>query len=306
MTRELRGNTPELMEPFSSPLILKAKPVADALALKTAKAVESFRSVTGRAPTLTTILVGEDPASQVYVKKKGETCLKLGMGHKDFKLSASTSQNELAQLVTSLNMNDEVDGILVQKPLPRPLYETEIFDLIRPDKDVDCFSPHNVGLLVQGRATLKPCTPAGVMEILNHYKIPTAGKCALILGRSDIVGKPMGQLLLQGDATVTYAHSRTQNIPELISNADIIVAAIGRPLQFGSQYKWKKSAVVIDVGINRLPDGSLAGDVDYNSVHSQVHAITPVPGGVGPMTIAMLMVNTVTAAYQRARMSITF
>ncbi len=283
-------------------LVLSAKSVSEALYLRLRQELAEFRQRVGRPPSLATILVGDDPASRVYVAKKGQMCADLGYGHKDYKLPASTLQKDLLQLVHDLNADDAVDGILVQKPLPPQINERVIFDALDPLKDVDCFSPQNVGLLSQGRGTVAPCTPAGVMEILSHYQISPRGMNALVVGRSDIVGKPMAQLLLQADATVTMAHSRTTNLAAHIATADLVVAAIGRPQMLGGDLPWKSTAVVIDVGINRLPTGKLAGDVNYEQVAPKVKAITPVPGGVGPMTIAMLMANTLTLA--RARTSL--
>ncbi|MBI3558488.1 MAG: bifunctional 5,10-methylenetetrahydrofolate dehydrogenase/5,10-methenyltetrahydrofolate cyclohydrolase [Deltaproteobacteria bacterium] len=278
---------------------LKAEPVSNEVYARVSRAAESIRAKTGHAPTLATVLVGVDPASQVYVKRKGEMAAKLGMGHRDYKFEANISQDLLMDTVRKLNADPEVDGILVQRPLPKHLDESKVFDLIDPTKDVDCFSPHNVGLLVQGRCKLLPCTPAGIMEIIRHYKIEITGKNALVVGRSDIVGKPMAMLLLHSHATVTTAHSKTRDLAACVAEADIIVAAIGRVKFMTGNLPWKKSAVVIDVGINRNEASKLCGDVDFDAVAPKVAAITPVPGGVGPMTIAMLMVNTVRAALMR-------
>lgn len=280
-------------------LILKAKPVAEDVYARVTRTKDFIREKTGHLPTLATVLVGEDPASQIYVRRKGEMCEKLGLGHKDFKLPSSTSQAELISLVKKLNADDSIDGILVQKPLPKHLSEAEVFDLIDPSKDVDCFSPYNVGLLSQGRGTLLPCTPAGIMEIFKYYKIDVSGKNALIIGRSEIVGKPMAMLLLKANATVTMAHSKTKNLESLVEQADIVVAAMGRHKFLQGSLAWKRDCVVIDVGMNRSEDGILAGDVDFDAVQNKVRAITPVPGGVGPMTIAMLMVNTLRATMLR-------
>lgn len=280
-------------------MILRAEPVANGVYSRVTRAVEYVRGKTGHSPTLATVLVGEDPASGVYVRKKGEMCIKLGMGHRDYKLPADASQATLVETVRKLNADPEVDGILVQRPLPKHLDETAIFDLIDPAKDVDCFAPANVGKLSQGRGKLLPCTPAGIMEILRHYQLSVAGKNALIVGRSDIVGKPMGSLLLAANATVTTAHSKTRDLAACVAQSDIVVAAIGRSKFLGGSLPWRKDAVVIDVGINRDASGKLCGDVDYDAVAPLVGAITPVPGGVGPMTIALLMVNTVRAALDR-------
>lgn len=279
--------------------VLKADPVAEGVYQRVTRAAEFVRSKTGHSPTLATVLVGDDPASQIYVRKKGEMCVKLGMGHRDYKFAPNAAQEDLIKKVRELNADPEVDGILVQSPLPKHMDETAVFDLIDPSKDVDCFSAHNVGLLSQGRGKLLPCTPAGVMEILKQYGCTTAGKNALVVGRSDIVGKPMALLLLHANATVTIAHSKTRDLGECISKADIVVAAVGRAKFLHGDYPWKKDCVVIDVGINRTPEKKVVGDVDYAAVSPKVAAITPVPGGVGPMTIAMLMVNTVRAALLR-------
>jgi methylenetetrahydrofolate dehydrogenase (NADP+)/methenyltetrahydrofolate cyclohydrolase len=281
------------------PTHLKAAPVAESVYWRVGLAAQAVRTASGHSPTLATILVGADPASQVYVRKKGEMCQKLGLGHRDVPLPANTSEQKLVEIVHALNQDAEVDGILVQKPLPKQIAESAIFDLIAPEKDVDCFSPTNVGLLAQGRAQLLPCTPAGILEILRHYSINLAGKNALVIGRSEIVGKPMALLLLQAHATVTIAHSKTKDLAACIAAADIVVAATGKPKFLTGSLPWKREAVVIDVGINRTTDGKLCGDVDFDAVAPKVAAITPVPGGVGPMTIAMLMVNTVRAARLR-------
>lgn len=278
------------------PTLLKAAPVAEEVYERVRKASHSIHGQTGHLPTLATILVGADPASQIYVRKKGEMCASLGLGHRDLTLAADISEERLLDTIRELNFDDKVDGILVQKPFSKHISEAKVFSLIDPRKDVDCFSPHNVGLLVQGTADLLPCTPAGIMEILRHYKAQIAGQNALVVGRSDIVGKPMALLLLHSHATVTIAHSKTQDMAARVAAADIVVAAIGKDRFLKGDLPWKKSAIVIDVGMNRGVDGKVRGDVDFDAVAPRVAAITPVPGGVGPMTIAMLMVNTVRAA----------
>lgn len=243
--------------------------------------------------------MGDDPASAVYVRNKQNACAKAGIASTLRRLSAQTSQSELLQLIGSLNADPEVHGILVQLPLPKHIDETAVLDAVTPLKDVDCFHPENVGLMVQGRPRYLPCTPAGCQLLIEAAGVETAGAHAVVLGRSEIVGKPMGMLLLQkghlGDATVTYTHSRTRNLAEITRQADILIAAIGRP-NFVTAEMIKPGACVIDVGINRLEDGSLVGDVDYKAALQVAGAITPVPGGVGPMTIAMLLQNTLTAA----------
>lgn len=285
------------------PLLLKAGPVAESVYARVTKAAQFCRDKSGHMPTLATVLVGEDAGSQIYVRKKGEMCTKLGLGIRDHKFAADVSENKLLETVRALNADPSVDGILVQSPLPKHINSALVYDLIDPSKDVDCFSAHNVGLLVQGRGKLLPCTPAGVMEMLRHHKLETSGKSALVVGRSDIVGKPMSLLLLHAHATVTIAHSKTPDLADRVAKADIVVAAIGKAKALDGSLPWKKDAVVIDVGINRLSDGKVVGDVDFDTVSPKVAAITPVPGGVGPMTIAMLMVNTVRAALARQGLS---
>lgn len=275
--------------------ILKSNIVAEALYSELAKRVSRLTHQ-GLTPSLATVLVGEDPASKVYVGKKGKACKELGINHKDIILSANTSKDELLDIIYQLNSDKNIHGILVQKPLPKACDSPEVFDAISPLKDVDCFSPSNVGLLVQGRPNFSPCTPSGVMHILKYFKLETKGKNALVVGRSDIVGKPMAAMLLNSDCTVHIAHSKTKNLNELIEISHIVVAAVGKPNMLTGALPWRKDAVVIDVGINRLDTGKLVGDVDFAGVSKLVNAITPVPGGVGPMTIACLMENTVLAA----------
>jgi len=255
-------------------------------------------------PKLTVILVGEDPASKVYVKSKEKACIKLGMRSETIRLPEDTSEETMLQYITDLNNDPANHGILVQLPLPSHINEEKVILHIDPIKDVDCFHPQNYGLLAAGNPYVLPCTPAGIIEILKYYNITTEGKHAVIVGRSNIVGKPMANLLLLKDkfanATVTVVHSRTQNLPFYTQNADIIIAAIGRP-NFITNSHLKKGSVVIDVGINRVDADNekgyiLAGDVHFDDVIDKVSKITPVPGGVGPMTIAMLMQNTVKAA----------
>jgi len=284
-------------------LLLKASSVEESVYAKVKTASAYVKKRIGRNPTLATVLVGEDPASQIYVRRKGEMCVKLGLGHRDYKLAVTATEEELLKLVRDLSTDDSVDGILVQRPLPSQIRESLVFDLISPEKDVDCFSPYNVGLLSQGRGRLLPCTPAGVMEILKFYKINPAGKNALVVGRSDIVGKPASMLLLQAHATVTTAHSKTKSLADCVAAADIVIAAIGKARFLSGDLPWKRDCVVIDVGMNRGDDKKLSGDVDFDAVKDKVAAITPVPGGVGPMTIAMLMVNTVRAAIWRKSLS---
>lgn len=258
-----------------------------------------FIADTGIVPHLAAVLVGDDPASQVYVRNKERACEKCGLKSTLHRIPADTTQEQLAALVEQLNADESVHGILVQLPLPKHLDSTPILDAILPAKDVDGFHPENVGLMLQGRPRFLPCTPHGVMKMLEHENIRTAGQHAVIIGRSDIVGKPMAALLVQrgADATVTICHSRTSDIAAVTSQADILIAAVGIP-EFVTGKMIKPGAVVIDVGINRVND-KLVGDVDFAAASEIASAITPVPGGVGPMTIAMLLRNTLEAARQK-------
>ena len=247
-------------------------------------------------PCLATILVGDDPASGLYVKNKQKACTEVGITTKDHKLPSSFSQQEMNALIDLLNRDNSVHGILVQIPLPGQLNEFAITSRISPIKDVDCLTPFNIGLLVSNRAILKPCTPSGIIELFDYYKIDLAGKNAVIVNRSNLVGRPLYNLMLQRDATVTICHSKTRNLKEHCQRADIVVTAIGDRSKFVlTEDMIKDGAIVIDVGTARL-DGRLVGDVDYDNVIKKASYVTPVPGGVGPMTIAMLLKNTVTAA----------
>ncbi len=243
---------------------------------------------------LAVIIVGEDPASKVYVANKKKACEALGIISEEYALPENTSEEELLDLINTLNNKKSINGILCQLPLPKHLDEKLIINSISPEKDVDAFHPQNVGRIMIGDFDFVPCTPAGVMEMLAYEGIEVEGKNCVVIGRSNIVGKPMNMLLLHKNGTVTVCHSKTRNLKEICRNADILVAAVGRP-SFVSEDMVKEGAVVIDVGINRV-DGKLIGDVDFNAVKDKCSAITPVPGGVGPMTIAMLMQNTLTAA----------
>ena len=248
-----------------------------------------------RKPGLAVILVGDNQASRVYVTGKEKDCAECGFQSFEHKLPAETGQTELLALIDRLNRDEAVDGILVQLPLPKGLDEDQVLNAIRPDKDVDCFHPFNVGRLVIGDPVFLPCTPAGVMEMLKEYDIPVAGKHCVVLGRSNIVGKPMGALLLQQSGTVTTCHSRTPDLASMTRQADILVSAVGR-VGLVTADMVKEGAVVIDVAMNRNAEGKLCGDVDYASVEPKASYITPVPGGVGPMTRAMLMENLLAAA----------
>ena len=249
----------------------------------------------GVEPTLSVVLVGEDKASQTYVRAKEKACNEYGIKSVAHRLSENTTQNELLALINVLNLDDSIHGILVQLPLPKHIDTNVVLAAIDPRKDVDGFHAVNVGKLVSGLEGFVPCTPLGVMEILKEYGIEVAGLNAVVIGRSNIVGKPMANLLLNASATVTVTHSKTKNLKEICKNADLIVAAIGRPF-FLKADMVKDGAVVVDVGINRLDDGRLVGDVDFDEVAPKCSYITPVPGGVGPMTIAMLLNNTILAA----------
>ena len=278
--------------------VIDGKQIAAAVKAQVAADTADFVALTGVIPTLAAVLVGEDPASQVYVRNKERACQKAGLGSVLHRLPAETSQKQLLELVAELNADSGVHGILVQLPLPRHLDETHVLGAISPAKDVDGFHPENVGLMLQGRPRFLPCTPHGVMQMLRYEGIETSGAHAVVIGRSDIVGKPMAALLLQkgADATVTICHSRTSNIGQITRQADILIAAVGIP-EFVKGDIIEPGAVVIDVGINRVDD-RLVGDVDYAAAERVASAVTPVPGGVGPMTIAMLLRNTLTAAQQ--------
>jgi len=249
----------------------------------------------GVEPTLAVVLVGEDKASQTYVRAKEKACNEYGIKSVAHRLSENTTQNELLALINVLNLDDSIHGILVQLPLPKHIDTNVVLAAIDPRKDVDGFHAVNVGKLVSGLDGFVPCTPLGVMEILKEYGIDVAGLNSVVIGRSNIVGKPMANLLLNASATVTVTHSKTKNLKEICKNADLIVAAIGKPF-FLKADMVKDGAVVVDVGINRLDDGRLVGDVDFEEVAPKCSYITPVPGGVGPMTIAMLLNNTILAA----------
>lgn len=252
----------------------------------------------GITPTLAVILVGDNPASQTYVASKQRACLACQMGSVMHKLSANTTQQELISLIDVLNADDSIDGILVQLPLPKHINTNEILRKIDPKKDVDGFCAQNMGALVSGLDGFVPCTPLGIMELLKQYNINPQGLNALVIGRSNIVGKPMAALLLNAGATVTIAHSKTKNLADLSKNADLIIAAIGKA-NFIKPEMVKEGAIIIDVGINRLENGKLVGDCDFENLKDKCDFITPVPGGVGPMTIAMLLSNTLKSAKER-------
>lgn len=266
-----------------------------------AEVTELLREQVGdlvRKPGLAVILVGDDPASAVYVRNKTRMAERIGFHHEQVGMPASSTEEEVLAQVARLNEDPRVDGILVQLPLPKHIDKTRVLDAIRPDKDADCFHPHNVGLFSQGRARVIPCTPAGVMELLRRTEVPLRGKDAVVIGRSDIVGRPMARLLEGVDCTVTLTHSRTVDLAGHLRRADVIIAAVGIRALVKAEHV-KPGAIVIDVGMNHDDNGKLCGDVDYAGVSEVAGWITPVPGGVGPMTIAMLMKNTFNLANAR-------
>ncbi|MEE3317912.1 MAG: bifunctional methylenetetrahydrofolate dehydrogenase/methenyltetrahydrofolate cyclohydrolase FolD [Pseudomonadota bacterium] len=278
--------------------LIDGKEFAASVRAKVAEHVATLKEVHGLTPGLAVVLVGEDPASQVYVRNKGKQTIECGMNSYEHKLSADTTQEDLLALLDQLNADPAVHGILVQLPLPGHLNEDLVINRIDPAKDVDGFHISNVGLLATGQKAMVPCTPLGCLMMLRDRHGSLSGMNAVVVGRSNIVGKPMGQLLLRDSCTVTIAHSRTKNIEEICKQADILVAAVGRPQMITGDWV-KPGATVIDVGINRIdkPEGGtrLVGDVDVDSAAAVAGAITPVPGGVGPMTIACLLANTLTA-----------
>jgi methylenetetrahydrofolate dehydrogenase (NADP+)/methenyltetrahydrofolate cyclohydrolase len=287
---------------------IDGKAFAASLREKVGEHAASFEQSAGRKAGLAVVLVGEDPASEVYVRSKGKACIAANMASFEHKLPADTSREDLLAIVDQLNGDEAVDGILVQLPLPDHLDEQEVIARISPDKDVDGFHVINAGRLSVGQTGFVPCTPLGCMMLLTDRLGDLSGLEAVVIGRSNIVGKPMAQLLLDANATVTIAHSRTKDLAAVVKRADIVVAAVGRPEMIGKDWL-KPGATVIDVGINRLPPepgkekGRLVGDVDYAGAGEVAGAITPVPGGVGPMTIAVLLRNTVVAAHRNAGMN---
>lgn len=264
-----------------------------------AQAVE-FEKTHGKRPGLAVILVGEDPASCTYVKNKELACREVGFYSEVHRLPEETTEEELLGLIGELNANEKIHGILVQLPVPRHINESRVIESIAPEKDVDAFSYASVGRIMVGNPDFLPCTPAGVMALLEEYDISVEGKHAVVIGRSNIVGKPQAMLLLHKNATVTVCHSKTQNLKEIARTADILVVAIGRAKFVGADMV-KEGAVVIDVGMNRDENGKLCGDVDFAAVCEKASYITPVPGGCGPMTITMLLQNTLTAAKNAAK-----
>lgn len=280
--------------------IIDGKAVSAEVRAEIKAETEKFISESGITPGLAVIIVGNNPASLVYVRNKKRACGEVGFFSTVIEMPEETTESELLDKIAELNSDEKIHGILVQLPLPKHISEEKIILAIDPKKDVDAFHPYNVGRIVTGDYDLAPCTPSGVMELLRRYGISVRGKECVIAGRSNIVGKPMALLMLAADATVTVCHSKTANLAEICRRADILITAIGKPKFFGADAV-KDGAVVIDVGINRTEDGKLCGDVDFDAVLDKVSAITPVPGGVGPMTITMLLRNTLSAAKKANR-----
>lgn len=275
-------------------ILLDGKTVSNQCMIKLKEKIASFST----RPSLSVIRIGEDPASAIYIRLKQKMCEEIGINFTEYHLKEEIHQDELENLIDKLNSDDSVSAILLQSPLPAHLNIMQAFQKISPEKDVDGFSPVNVGRLVQGEDCFVACTPLGIMRLLQEYQIDVSGKNAVVIGRSNIVGRPMAQLLLNADSTVTVCHSKTKNLQEITQMADILVVAVGKP-KFVTADMVKDGAVVVDVGINRVPDSKkIVGDVDYEHVKDKCSYITPVPGGVGPMTIATLMNNVVTA-YER-------
>lgn len=278
--------------------IINGKEISAKVKSEVAAEVEKLAEL-GITPGLAVVIVGDDPASRVYVNNKKKACEEVGFYSEEYALPAETTQEELLALVDKLNNKCDIDGILVQLPLPKHLDEKAVIEAISPAKDVDAFHASNVGKIMIGDYKFLPCTPAGVMELIKSTGIDVSGRNCVVIGRSNIVGKPMAMLLLHQNGTVTICHSKTQNLKEICSSADILVAAVGKA-KFVTADMVKDGAVVIDVGMNRDENGKLCGDVDYAAVEPKASYITPVPGGVGPMTIAMLMRNTLTAAKENS------
>ncbi len=278
-------------------VLLDGKQLAQTMQAEIAAEVAQLLRVRGLRPGLAAVLVGDNPASQIYVRNKRRACDKVGIASFLHELPANTSESELLTLIARLNVDSTVHGILVQLPLPPHINEATIVDAVAPRKDVDGFSPHSLGLLAAGRPHFLACTPHGILQLLVRNNIPVAGAHVVVIGRSNIVGKPLALILMQKgvDATVTVCHSRSKNLADLTRSADIVVAALGQA-RFLRADMVRPGAVIVDVGMNRLPDGTLSGDVDFEAVRQTASAITPVPGGVGPMTITMLLYNTLQAA----------
>ncbi|HWS15043.1 MAG TPA: bifunctional methylenetetrahydrofolate dehydrogenase/methenyltetrahydrofolate cyclohydrolase FolD [Candidatus Methylomirabilis sp.] len=279
--------------------LIDGKAIAATVRARVKEKVAEFTARTGVRPGLTVVLVGEDPASAIYVRNKGKAAAEAGLLSRQIDLPAETNERDLLDLVARLNADDTVHGILVQLPLPEQIDETKVIEAIAPGKDVDGFHPMNAGRLFTGGTSFLPCTPYGILTMLDHEKVELKGKHAVVVGRSNIVGKPAAMLLLSRHATVTICHSRTVDLPSVVRSGDVVVAAVGRAEMIRGSWI-KPGAVVIDVGMNRNADGKLCGDVAFDEAKEVAGLITPVPGGVGPMTIAMLLQNTYEAASRRA------
>jgi len=275
--------------------IIDGKAISEKIRAEVKEGTEKLKKDKGITPGLAVVLVGDNPASKVYVGSKEKACGEMGFYSEKHVLAATASQDELLKLIDKLNKDKDIHGILVQLPLPKQINEDAVLEAISPEKDVDGFHPYNVGRLAIGKPLFQPCTPYGMIKMLEYSNISAEGKHAVIIGRSNIVGKPIALMLLQKSATVTICHSKTKDLKAEVKRADIVVAAIGKP-EFVKGDMLKEGAVVLDVGINRLESGKLVGDVDFASAEKVASAITPVPGGVGPMTIAMLMYNTLESA----------
>lgn len=278
--------------------IINGKEMAAAIRSEVAAEVGAFKEKYGRAPGLSVIIVGEDPASVVYVRNKHRACIECGMYSEVIELPADTSEEELLERIDALNKRTEIDGILVQLPLPDAIDKKAVVAAISPEKDVDVFHSLNIGNLTVGDYTLAPCTPSGVLEMLRRTGIGLCGKKCVVVGRSNLVGKPLSLLMLEQNCTVTVCHSKTVDLKKETRQADVLISAVGKPKLITADMV-KKGAVVIDIGISRLEDGKLCGDVDFEEAKKKASYITPVPGGVGPMTVAMLMKNTLLAAKSR-------
>lgn len=282
-------------------LLIDGKTIAGKIRGEIAVEVNRLESQ-GIKPGLAVVLVGDNPASKVYVSMKEKACRDVGIFSEEYKLPGNTSEKELVDLINSLNVNDDIHGILVQLPLPKHINESKIVEAISPNKDVDGFHPYNVGRLITGKPVFQPCTPYGIMVMLKESGIDLTGKEVVVVGRSNIVGKPVAFMCLQQHATVTLCHSKTRNLPDKIKMADVLIAAVGKPEMIKGDWI-KEGAVVIDVGVNRLEDGKLVGDVEFSVASRRASHITPVPGGVGPMTITMLLYNTLQSAKRSVQAS---
>ncbi len=285
------------MEVFDVTQIIDGKEIAARMRHEIAEDAARLKSG-GTTPGLAVVLVGEDPASRVYVSMKEKACAEAGIFSDEHKLPAQTSQADLLALIERLNRDERIDGILVQLPLPDHIDESKVLEAISPHKDVDGFHPYNVGRLVTGNPLFQPCTPYGVMKMLEYTGIDLSGKEVVVVGRSNIVGKPVALMCLAKHATVTLCHSRTRDLPQVVGRADVLIAAVGRAEMIRGEWL-KEGSVVIDVGVNRVGEKKLVGDVDFEGAKGRASAITPVPGGVGPMTITMLLYNTVESAKRR-------